>query len=50
MEKLSPAFLNSFNVINLEDQFERSSDKEEREAIKYRIESENITLKKKRYY
>ena len=47
MEKLSPSFLNRITVINLEDQFEGSSDKEEREAIKYIIESENITLKKK---
>ena len=33
MDKLSPAFLNRFTVINLEDQLEGASEKEEKEAI-----------------
>ena len=47
MEKLSPAFLNRFTVINLEDQLEGATKNEEKEAIKYMIESENIELHKK---
>jgi len=46
MEKLSPAFLNRFTVINLDDQLERATEKEEKEAINYLIESENIELTK----
>ena len=45
MEKLSPAFLNRFTV-NLDDQLERATEKEEKEAINYLIESENIELTK----
>ena len=47
MDKLSPAFLNRFTVINLEDQLEGASEKEEKEAISYIIKSENVDLKKK---
>ena len=46
MENLSPAFLNRFTVINLEDQLEGASISEEKEAIRYIIESENIELTK----
>lgn len=46
MEKLSPAFLNRFTVINLEDQLEGASENEEKEAIRYIIESEEIKLNK----
>ena len=48
MEKLSPAFLNRFKVINLEEQLEGATEKEEKEAIKYIIESEKIELTKKK--
>jgi len=44
MEKLSPAFLNRFIVINLDDQFKGATDKDEKEAIKKMIESEKIKL------
>ena len=47
MEKLAPAFLNRFTVINLEDQLEDASENEEKNAIKYKIESEKIELNKK---
>jgi midasin (ATPase involved in ribosome maturation) len=47
MENLSPAFLNRFTVINLEDQLEGASEKEEKDAIDNIISSENITLSKK---
>ena len=50
MEKLSPAFLNRFTVINLEDQLEGATEKKEKEAINYIIESENIELTKKKIY
>ena len=46
MEKLSPAFLNRFTVINLEDQLEGVSENEEKVAIRYIIESEEIKLTK----
>ena len=44
---LSPALLNRFTIINLEDQLENATIEEEKEAIKFIIESENIILKKK---
>ena len=47
IEKLSPAFLNRFTVINLENQLEGATEKQEKEAIKYIIESEKIELSKK---
>ena len=47
MENLSPAFLNRFTVINLEDQLENASEKEEKDAIYNIICSENINLSKK---
>ena len=47
MDKLSPAFLNRFTVINLEDQLEGASEKEEKEAISYIIKSENVDLNKR---
>ena len=47
IENLPQSFLNRFIVINLEDQLEGASEKEEKEAIKYIIESENIELIKK---
>ena len=47
MENLSPAFLNRFSVINLEDQLEGASEKEEKDAINKIINSENINLSKK---
>ena len=40
MEKLSSAFLNRFTVINLEDQLENANEEDEKEAIKFLIESE----------
>ena len=47
MEKLSPAFLNRFTVINLEDQIENPNDENEvKKAIKYIIESEKNDLDK----
>ena len=47
MEKLSPAFLNRFSVINLEDQLDNLNDEiEMKTAIKYIIESEKIELNK----
>ena len=46
IEKLSPAFLNRFTVINLENQLEGASENEEKEAIKYIIESEDIEISK----
>ena len=47
IEKLFPAFLNRFKVINLDDQLKGVTEKEEKEAIKYIIESEKIELSKK---
>ena len=44
---LSPALLNRFTIINLEDQLENATIEEEKEAIKCIIESENIIIKKK---
>ncbi len=48
MENLSPSFLNGFTVINLDDQLEGASEKEEKEVIKYIIDSKNENLKKNR--
>lgn len=48
IENLSPAFLNRFTVINLEDQLEGISEDEEKKAIEYILESENPNLNKKK--
>ena len=47
MENLSPAFLNRFTVINLEDQLEGASEAQEKEAIKCIIDLENNEISKK---
>ncbi len=47
MEKLSPAFLNRFTVINLEDQLEKAKDENEvKKAIKSIIDSEKVDFRR----
>ena len=48
IENLSPAFLNRFTIINIEDQLETSDDKEEKQAINYIIESEEFDPRDKK--
>ena len=47
MDKLSPAFLNRFTVINLEDQLEDATERQEKQTIEYIIDYENVELDKK---
>ena len=48
MDKLSPAFLNRFTVINLEDQLEGATEIQEKEIIECIIDYENIELNNKK--